>query len=168
MARSPKPNRAGNRRSRVAKSAVSVLELHVQGYTFREIGEQLGFSKQHAHSLYKREMAENAALRKELAGLACEYDLAVCERLLKALNPRIEKGDPKAVTAAVRVLQRRGALLGIDAPRRTEITGADGVPLNKPEERTPEAIHARLGAIAARAVDGADSGATEPPESERA
>jgi hypothetical protein len=44
-----------------------------------------------------------------------------------ALVPGIRNGDPRAIGAAVRLMERRARLFGLDAP--TEFSGPNGGPL---------------------------------------
>jgi len=49
--------------------------------------------------------------------------------------------------------------------QRVEVTGGDNGPVSlEVASTTPEALHARLAALAARAVGGADAGAARPPD----
>jgi hypothetical protein len=49
----------------------------------------------------------------------------VCGSL--SLAPGIKDGDPRAVLAAIRIMERRAKLFGLDAP--TTIAGPDGAPV---------------------------------------
>ena len=42
------------------------------------------------------------------------------ERMLQAVWPLAEKGDPKAIDSAVKILEREAKLLGLDAPTRLD------------------------------------------------
>lgn len=50
--------------------------------------------------------------------------MARLDRLNLALAPGIRSGDPRAVKAAVRLMERRAKLFGLDATRHLDITGA--------------------------------------------
>jgi hypothetical protein len=73
--------------------------------------------------------AELAALRETTVRRAEELralELARFDAMTTGLWPQIRAGSPPAVTAAVRVSQRRSRLLGLDEPTstRTEISGS--------------------------------------------
>ena len=44
------------------------------------------------------------------------------DQLTVALTPGIRAGDPRAVIAAVRVMERRAKLFGLDAPKQMDMT----------------------------------------------
>src|SRR5262249_37658486 len=105
------------------------LELRKAGGSFREIARQLGVDVHTAHADVE---AELAALRETTVGRAealRDLELERCDRMVAGLWPQIEQGKPPAVSAAVRVSERRARLLGLDAPTtmRTEMTGSLGV-----------------------------------------
>lgn len=55
-------------------------------------------------------------------------------QIIRSKDPSLEIGDRlKAIDKLVTVEHRRAKLLGLDAPARTELTGADGTPLLPPE-----------------------------------
>ena len=56
--------------------------------------------------------------------------------LLAGLWPAAISGDVPSVGMALRVAERRARLLGLDAPTRQELTGADGGPLSFVEVAT--------------------------------
>lgn len=106
------------------------MRLRIQGFSFREIALRLGYnSPQASFDAVKR------ALEKTLREPANELRSLESERLdemfqrayLMALS-----GDLQAMQTAMKVMERRAKLLGLDAPVKTELTGADGTPLAPP------------------------------------
>ena len=76
--------------------------------------------------------AELADLREAAVGEATEVralELGRLDAMLEGLWSRVREGSPPAVSAAVRVSERRSRLLGLDAPiaTRSELTGSLGV-----------------------------------------
>ena len=57
-----------------------------------------------------------------------DLEAARLDRLTQALEPGITAGDPRAILAAVRVMERRAKLFGLDAP--TTLAGPDGPPMS--------------------------------------
>lgn len=97
------------------------LELRKAGHTFQEIADQLGWKgPQGAHN------AVMSALKKTLQEPADELRTLELERLdtmLNALWPAILRGDrgsPRAAEVALKIMDRRAALLGLDAPKQVE------------------------------------------------
>jgi hypothetical protein len=66
------------------------------------------------------------AVVKQKAERLRDLEAARLDRLNRALAPGIRSGDPRAVKAAVRLMERRAKLFGLDAqPRQqVDITGA--------------------------------------------
>lgn len=106
-----------------------VVQLRTAGVTFDQIAESLGYaSRSGAKEAY------DAALRRWGREAVDEHrdleDLRL-EELWRRTFARIAEVDGddefvKLVGAAVRVSKRRADLLGLDAPRQVEVSGANG------------------------------------------
>ncbi len=84
------------------------------------------------HTAHADVGAELAALRETAVGEATELRALELERLdgmTSGLWPSIQEGSAAAVSAGVRVFERRSRLLGLDAPVVTkgELTGSLGI-----------------------------------------
>jgi DNA-binding CsgD family transcriptional regulator len=117
----------------IAERRAMALELRKSGAAYREIARQLGVD---VHTAHGDVGAELAALREMTVGRAEELralELERFDRMVAGLWPQIEKGSPPAVTAAIRVSERRARLLGLDAPvvTKNELTGALSVTAEK-------------------------------------
>ena len=116
------------------------LELRKAGGSYREIARQLGVD---VHTAHADVMAELAALREKTVEQAAELrdlELQRFDEMTAGLWPQVQKGSPPAVTAAVRVSERRSRLLGLDEPTatRTEISGSLSVDAQKRLDRERE------------------------------
>ena len=81
------------------------------------------------HTAHADVAAELAALREHTVEQAEELrdlELQRFDEMTAGLWPQVQTGSPPAVTAAVRVSERRSRLLGLDEPTatRTEISGS--------------------------------------------
>jgi hypothetical protein len=81
------------------------------------------------HTAHADVSAELAAVRETATAEATELRALEIERLdgmTSGLWPKVRAGSPPAVSAAVRVSERRSRLLGLDAPvaTRSELTGS--------------------------------------------
>ncbi len=102
------------------------LKLRKAGITYEDIAAQLGYKS--AVGAYH---AVTAALRVTLQEPADEVRKLELERLdamLLAIWQRVTKGDYGAIDRALRVIERRAKLLGLDAPVKQDIT-SNGQPL---------------------------------------
>lgn len=106
------------RKARAAVRRKEALALRVQGLTYEEIGAKLGITKQSVSVLMKKELAEVARERRELAEYQIDTELEAVNFALAGLAPKVKKGDPMAAQAFFRGLERRAKLLGLDAPEK--------------------------------------------------
>jgi hypothetical protein len=106
-------------RERAALRRQEALDLRVQGKSYRKIGEALGVSGKTAFGDIQRSLADLARLERGKAEDARRLDLLRIDKGIAGLSAAYEAGDPKAVTAMVKLLERRAKLLGLDAPQRT-------------------------------------------------
>ena len=103
--------------SAVEKQA-EALALRKAGHTFEDIAERVGYASK--SGAFKAVMS---ALRKTIQEPADELRRLELERLdvmLKSLWPFILKGSPRHVEIGLKVMDRRAALLGLDAPKQVE------------------------------------------------
>ena len=83
-------------------------------------------STQGCHKAYSKAMRRESALAVEEHR---QMDTARCEEMILGLQPGLRRGNPKSVEAAVKVLGHKSKLLGLEAPKRMEMTGKDNGPL---------------------------------------
>lgn len=100
------------------------LELRKQGRQYGDIAAELGYkSASGAHA------AVRVALKKTLHEPAEELrqiENARLDAMLAALWIGIEKGDPKAIAAGVKISERRAKLNGLDEPAEVDVTSGGG------------------------------------------
>ena len=98
------------------------LELRKRGMSYRQIGQELGVSRNTAHRYVTEELDELRAETRASAEQLRDLELERLDQYLARLQPKIEDGDEKAIATALRVQERRAKLTGLDAPQRTEVT----------------------------------------------
>lgn len=82
-----------------------------------------------------------------------EQQAARLDMALFAVMPQVKKGDYFAIKSMLAIEKRRSALLGLDAPNRTELTGKNGGPVeteNIREKWSPEEATARTNELLRR------------------
>lgn len=127
--------------------ASKAFALRKTGATYSQIGQALGISTVTAHSHVKRYMDELIKQVREDVKVVRDLEIERLDALLLGLWDRARKGDDKAVNTTLRIMERRSALLGLDAPKKTALefanTGEGGsdltVTFNLGESKTPEA-----------------------------
>jgi hypothetical protein len=97
----------------------AALELRKAGKSYEAIAQELGYGgPSSAHNAVK------AALRKTLQEPADDLralEVARMDAMLDGLWPKVLDGNPRAVEVAIKVLERRARLLGLDAPQKINI-----------------------------------------------
>ena len=112
-----------------AERRVWSLDLRKKGYSYREIGRELGISEAQAHRDVHRMLDHLCEIERDTAEKIRRMEIMRLDSMLRGLWTSVEDGDPQAVTASLKVSERRAKLLGLDAPSRQELTGRDGGPL---------------------------------------
>jgi len=106
---------------------LEALELRKAGAAYAVIAERLGYrSASGAHA------AVSAALKRtqqEPADEVRTLEIERLDRMLLAIWPQVVNGNQGAIDRALRIMERRAKLQGLDAPAKTEHTGKDGAPL---------------------------------------
>ena len=111
---------AGRRRrgqdETIAERRAIALELRKAGGSYSEVARQLSVD---VHTAHADVGAELAALRETTTDRAEELrdlELQRFDQMTASLWPQIQAGSPPAVTAAIRVSERRSRVLGLDEP----------------------------------------------------
>jgi hypothetical protein len=87
------------------------LELRKQGFTYEAIARALEISVSGAHKLVREAIK---AIPAEAANDVRSLELARLDRMMEGLWEQAKKGEPRAVAAVVRLMERRAAYLGLD------------------------------------------------------
>ncbi len=107
----------------VAERRRAAVQLRIAGHSWDAIARQLGYdSKASAYTDVRR------ALEKAVTKLAIpleahrQLELDRLDAMQNALWPAALDGETKAIDTALRLMDRRARLLGLDAPQRHELT----------------------------------------------
>lgn len=103
--------------------AVQAFELRKNGASLRQIAEQLGYADPSgAHkaimTLLKRERVEAVEDYRKV-------ELARLDAMLLAIASQVRSGHLGAIDRALKIMERRAKLLGLDAPEKLDWT-SDG------------------------------------------
>lgn len=95
------------------------LELRMAGYGFDVIAERLGYSgPSGAHK------AVTSALKKtiqEPADAVREMEVKRLDAMLAAIWVKVKQGNEYAIDRALKIMARRAAYLGLDAPKEVKV-----------------------------------------------
>jgi hypothetical protein len=123
----PRESKTSVRRLDAVERQRQALELRKSGKTYEFIAGSLGYAS--PNGAYK---AIHTALRAVLREPAEELRTLEVERLdalLDGLWKKAASGDTWSVDRALKIMERRANLLGLDAPKKIENTGKDGGPI---------------------------------------
>jgi DNA-binding CsgD family transcriptional regulator len=110
------------KRAKTAERKKQALARRIGGWTFAQIGEELGISTQAAYNLVKSALAETNAKTAEEAEILRRLELERLDTMRSAIWGLVLKGDVQAIDRALRISKRMSELTGIDAPAKTDIT----------------------------------------------
>lgn len=106
------------------------MRLRVQGFSFSDIADRLGYnSTQAAYDAVKRALDRT---EREPADALRTLESERLDQLWQRAYLLALNGDLAAAATAMKIMERRAKLLGLDAPAKTELSGANGVPLTPP------------------------------------
>ncbi len=113
------------------------LRLRTTGHTYREIGRKMGIAKSMAHKYVVDALREIREESTERALEVRELELERLDAMLRQLWPEepaegeiAPAMDARTADTILRIMERRAALLGLDAPKDTRIGGIpDGQPI---------------------------------------
>ena len=106
---------------------LQALELRKAGATYQAIADQLGYAN--ARGAHKAVASALKATLREPADEVRDLEVARLDAMLLPLWRRVQQGDERAVDRALKIMERRARLLGLDAPSKSEQSGSDGEPL---------------------------------------
>lgn len=125
--------------SEVVERQQRALALHLQGATFEQIAQLLGYaSRGSAHNAVQAALKNRVPTASRVE--AYRVEAARCDMVLTALAPQVKAGDPKSVALFLTASERRTQLAGLldDAPSASKPAQ---------EVRTPlDELHARRAA----------------------
>ncbi|MDX3165849.1 hypothetical protein PV516_18865 [Streptomyces scabiei] len=117
-------------RAATAKRRSQAIALRLAGMDYQTIAERLDYADRGAASKdVHRALEANLEAESAAAATLRELEVQRLDRMQAAAWAKAAKGDLKAIETVLKVIDRRARLLGLDRPIRTEITGADGGPL---------------------------------------
>lgn len=127
------------------------LNLRIQGYAFRAIGDMLSVDPSTACRDVARALRELCASNQEAAADLRAVELERLDALHNTLWPRACDGELQAIDRVVTIAARRARLYGLDAPVKTAQTTVDGSDVPNPwQSMNPAELSAHLAAMAAQ------------------
>jgi len=117
------------------------MDLHIAGFTYRQVAEQLGVSVSTAHSYVMDSLKKLAALREEKAEELRELEVQRLDDALRRIrtSEAYKDGEAAIMGQYIRLSESRRKLLGLDAPTKTDVTsGGEKITTFDVRIETPE------------------------------
>ncbi|MFE3577856.1 hypothetical protein [Streptomyces vinaceus] len=136
------------------------IRMKIDGASYTEIAEALGYSSKGSACSDVRRALEKHVVEEGLAVEAWrELELARLDVLQRAIWPKAMAGDPRAIETALKILDRRAKLLGLDSAIKLEVLTIDAL------DQQIQRLEAELGA-GALGIPALDGEAGEAAETE--
>ena len=94
------------------------LQLRLAGVSYEEIASRLGYSDR--GSAWRSVMAALKTTLREPADELRKLELERLDRLLLGVWPQAVRGNQGSIDRALRIMERRARLLGLDVPTRQD------------------------------------------------
>ena len=107
---------AATKRVKVAERQKQCLELRRQGMSQAEIATHLGMTRQNVSVTISKALRNHC---REASEELIELEVARLDVLLQGIWARASSGNTPDVYAALKIMERRSRLLGLDAPGRS-------------------------------------------------
>jgi len=123
-------------RAKTVETTLRAFELRKAGMAYADIGQQIGLTKQRAHQIVTKHIADLLKRTGEDVEAVMRLELDRLDRMALGVWRKASAGDEKAIGAMVRIMDRRSKYLGLDAPVKTAQTNKQGedapIPLGPP------------------------------------
>jgi hypothetical protein len=101
---------------------MQIMQLRVAGWSVWQIAEHLGVESPMVHNRILEQLTSWRDMTQEMSNELRELELQRLDEFLRALWPKIQTGNPRAIETALKVSERRAKLMGLDAPEKREVT----------------------------------------------
>ena len=112
-----------NPKGQHAKKALrqnAALELRILGHSYRAIAAECDVNESTAYSDVQNALGLLDAIRRDKAEQYRALELLRLDALTLALSAKIDSGDTRAILVAVKIMERRAKLCGLDEPIKAE------------------------------------------------
>lgn len=137
--------------ARIIMGRAEVLNLYKSGMSYTDIATKLGQNKSMIAKWIQAELLELRDQTELDAQAIRDVELQRLDRMMQGLWPSATKGKVASVLGVCKLMERRAKLLGLDAPTKTELTGAlIAVTPSEAAKMTDEDLKRRTGELLAR------------------
>lgn len=146
------------RQAITAQRRTKAINLRLTGMDWTTIAEQLGYADRGAACKdVTRALERHVAEEGQAVEVWRELELGRLDSLQQSVWPKAMDGDPRAIEAALKILDRRAKLLGLDSAIKLEVLTVDAI------DAQLQLLEAQLRDSAAFADPAGQAGETPPP-----
>lgn len=139
-----KPLKSGRKRTpktaareqQIVERRSAAAKLRIRGRSIRAIADELGCSVGTVHSDLDAEFTRTLDESRQRIERSRELSLRRLDAATEGIWPKVEKGNPEATRALVRLEERRAKLEGHDVSTKLELSGPNGGPVELVEAKT--------------------------------
>lgn len=119
---------ARSTRSRRQIRRGKAVKMRIAGYSPEDIATELNYVSPAAASadIYEA-LAKQLTTPDHSIEVLREIECRRMDQMLLALQPGIERGNPRSVEIAIRILERRAKMLGLDSATKVQLLTVDDV-----------------------------------------
>jgi len=129
----PGKNKTSSKLVRAATNRPIILKMRLEGHSLDDIAAHLGLARSTVHQSITTSLNKLHEEASSSAEQVRALEDARLDGMLKAIQPKVDQGDPRAIDTTLRIQARRAALWGLDltkpmdsfAKAVTELLSAD-------------------------------------------
>lgn len=150
------PRAHGSKSIKDFERRMQALELRKAGATYDQIAKTCGYTDR--TYAYKAVQTCIKNLIRERSSEVVTIEIERLDAMLLSIWSKVKDGDVAAIDRAIKIMERRAKLLGLDAPIKNEVSGPDGKPIQT-QVFNHESV---IAALEARSIgDSEESGSNE-------
>ena len=104
-----------------AERSAEILQKRIDGWTLRQLAKEYAVAPGIIHKIITREVDRAQKRATESAETLRSLHNERLESMYLALNPNIQKGNPRSIEMGLKILERQSKLNGMDEPEKKQI-----------------------------------------------
>ncbi len=116
-------NKTGKRGIQAEEKRRRAVDLRRAGFTYEQIADKVGISRGYACKLVTSALKRIREETNEITEDVKALELQRLDELFRTAYQAVLDGEVRAIDQAIKVMDRRARLLGLDAATRQEISG---------------------------------------------
>jgi len=101
-----------------------VLKLKLSGMRQHDIAVKFDVSDSTIQRILKRQLSSYRDTNIKEINEMVNIEEARLDEMYKALQPRIERGEPRAIEMGIKISERRARMLDLDSAQKLELSGS--------------------------------------------